>query len=283
MKRAVDRPIDWDGWLRRIGVRRVIAPFVAPEADLRRHPRHSRWSHAHCHSHPSAEILLALRGTALCSTSLGCARITPGTLVVFAAGEPHDLNYPPWSPDLDHLWLLAVPNRVFAHTVAVRAGRMHPLGPPRVLESDQTGVDLFRVLEILRSPSAPPTSHLRRMWLVGAVTSVLVHLASAPASDVRQPHRHAERMSAICRHLEETAGRNTSIAALARLAGLSPFYFVRLFKRYQGQTVHQYVNTVRRSRLRELQSQGSPMKVIAQELGFSCSASFSRWRRRQRI
>ena len=269
---------DMGNWLERIGIRRVAASCVSSEAFSRDDARHRAWSRRHGHAHSAAELLIALQGTTVSGSSNGPIRTEPGTLVVFAPGEWHDVGYPPWTPEIEHLWIRVVPNRSFAHWVAVRDGRMRSLGPSRVLESTATGVDLFRVLELLRGPMAPRSAALRRGALVAAVTTGLTCLATEALAVNPSVTRHADRLDAICRHLDETAGRGASAESLARLAGLSTFHFVRLFRRHAGQTLLGYINRARQARVRELRARGEPCKVIAEELGFSCPASFSRWR-----
>jgi len=271
---------DLESWLERVGIRRVVAPCVPGEVAPRRNARHLAWSRRHSHAHPPAELLLALGGSSLCGTAAGLVPVEPGTLLLLAPMEPHDFGYPPWAPDLDHLWIQMVPSRSFVYPAVIRRGQVRSLGPALVVESSAAGIDLFRVLDGLNGPSAPRPPAICRKTIVAAVTIMLSHLAAGgTAAAPVSAHRHAGRIEAICRHLDETAGRDASVRSLAGLARLSTFHFVRTFKQLTGQTVHDYINGARRARMRELRAGGAPFKAIAAELGFACQASFSRWRR----
>jgi AraC-like DNA-binding protein len=86
----------------------------------------------------------------------------------------------------------------------------------------------------------------------------------------------------VQRHIDAIHGREVTVQSVARLAGYSPYHFLRLFKRHAGCTVHEYVNRARRRRVGELLARGWSQKAIGADLGFSGPASFSRWWKRQR-
>jgi AraC-like DNA-binding protein len=67
-----------------------------------------------------------------------------------------------------------------------------------------------------------------------------------------------------------------TIARLARLAGLSPFHFIRAFRAAAGSTPHQYVRRRRLERARELLATTAlPITEVCDRTGFLSLGSFS--------
>ena len=97
----------------------------------------------------------------------------------------------------------------------------------------------------------------------------------APARDVVPPAATA-RVTRVVRRIERDLGEALSLAELAREARLSPYHFLRTFRRLTGLTPHQYV---RRARLREaaLRLLDGPRAVldIAGDSGFGDASNFN--------
>jgi AraC family transcriptional regulator len=81
--------------------------------------------------------------------------------------------------------------------------------------------------------------------------------------------------------LEENAAEPVGLEAVARRSGLSPFHFLRLFKRVVGVTPHQYLLRVRLRRAAKLLRRGGmPVTEVALECGFADLSNFMRTFRR---
>jgi AraC family transcriptional regulator len=81
----------------------------------------------------------------------------------------------------------------------------------------------------------------------------------------------------VVAHLDESI----EVAALARIAGRSPFHFTRVFTRSVGMTPHRYVVHLRLQRAIELVRKGqSSLAEIAARTGFADQSHLSRWVRR---
>ena len=92
---------------------------------------------------------------------------------------------------------------------------------------------------------------------------------------VGTPQPHAARVTRACRAIE-AAATPPSLEALARVAGLSPFHFHRVFKAVTGLTPRAYAAAQRERRLREQldPSRGAPRVTDAIfDAGFNSSAS----------
>jgi AraC-like DNA-binding protein len=91
-----------------------------------------------------------------------------------------------------------------------------------------------------------------------------------------------EVVDAVRRHIAESMNQKHSLGELARIAGYSRFHFARIFRTQTGQSIHDYIDTCRLSKVRDLTLRGLTLKEIAAELGFSSPNAFARWRRDQR-
>jgi AraC-like DNA-binding protein len=88
--------------------------------------------------------------------------------------------------------------------------------------------------------------------------------------------RDLSRVSDVVRSIERDAGHDLTVASLAGEAGLSPYHFLRTFRRLTGVTPHQYVL---RMRLRDaaLRLVRQPAKVldVALDAGFGDVSNFN--------
>src|SRR5262249_5346693 len=93
----------------------------------------------------------------------------------------------------------------------------------------------------------------------------------------RQPERRRDgtlpraRLLAIVEYIEEHLDASPSLEQLAAVAGLSPYYFARQFKRATGLPPHQYVIARRVERAKQLLQTGSDFSLaeVAAHAGFS--------------
>jgi len=87
---------------------------------------------------------------------------------------------------------------------------------------------------------------------------------------------HPARFGSVLRHIQENLGDDLDLSSLAKVAGLSPCYFARVFKEVTGLAPHQYLLEERIRRAEQLLSNSSArISTIAYELGFSSQAHFT--------
>lgn len=93
--------------------------------------------------------------------------------------------------------------------------------------------------------------------------------------------RDERRVTATVRRIEADPAAPLTLAKLARAAGMSPYHFLRTFRRVVGMTPHQYILRTRlmRAALRLRQSR-DPITTIAYEAGFNDLSTFNRRFRR---
>ena len=77
-------------------------------------------------------------------------------------------------------------------------------------------------------------------------------------------------------YLAEHIGAAVTLNALAQEVGLSPFYFLRAFKRATGMPPHHYANQLRLERSRAILRSGESLAGTAVMLGFVDQSHFSR-------
>jgi AraC-like DNA-binding protein len=102
----------------------------------------------------------------------------------------------------------------------------------------------------------------------------------------RAPGARVERrISDAVRRIEHEApdalSTRCSLAALAREAAMSPYYFLRVFRQVVGMTPHQYVLRMRMHRAAvRLRRSNEPVSTIAFDAGFNDLSTFNRRFRR---
>ena len=239
------------------------------------------------HAHPQREILVSLTGRDFYGLGDSLYPMQPGTVIFFDTLTPHEIGYPPFAQPQDHLWINLLPDQFIARVLNIRQGRAHVQTATSVLlDAEDVGLRITdRTVGAVLSPSLPSELRdTRLLALVAGIAATLLERGFQPAPAIPSRLADPERvMASLMEHLRETAGRGDSLESLARIAGYSPFHFLRLFRRMTGCTVHRYIDQCRRRRVRELDLRNWSQKAIAAELGFSTPQSFCRWNRRQPV
>lgn len=102
-------------------------------------------------------------------------------------------------------------------------------------------------------------------------------VAARPKRAWRASARDRRRMVEAALWLEARAQEPTELETAARVAGLSPYHFLRLFSTVLGVTPHQYlVRTRLRHAARMLADGGRPITDIALDVGFADLSNFVR-------
>jgi AraC-like DNA-binding protein len=110
---------------------------------------------------------------------------------------------------------------------------------------------------------------------IAAAIVARAHEAPVVAEAVGGSHR--ARVDAAVAQIEMTCHQPIRLADLAAHAGLSPFHFLRLFRRATGTTPHQYVVGARlRRAARLLVDTARPVTEIAYQVGFEDLSNFVR-------
>lgn len=260
---------------------RLVAAALPEEVEPVEDERHRRWMRGNTHAHAHQEILVPLAGEGRWGLAGHVYPSAPGTLFVIDGFEGHDLQYPDWSADLDHLWVSALRDHCVARLLAVRDGGASVSGVwSCLITREEAGPRLDPVHE--RAAMPPDVARLRMAGALSLLVGAVVHHGYKVEQEDERDTFQARIVQSVREHIEHTAGNGATLEHLARIAGYSTFHFLRLFKEHSGCTVHEYIDRCRLRRVREMQEQGCTQKETAAALGFSCPSAFSRWYRERR-
>jgi len=91
------------------------------------------------------------------------------------------------------------------------------------------------------------------------------------------PDKADPRILRVCAHIVQNPSLDLSVKTLASISFLSPFHFIRLFKREILETPHQFVARIRIEKAKELLSgKAHTVTDIGLLVGFESMGSFSR-------
>lgn len=84
-----------------------------------------------------------------------------------------------------------------------------------------------------------------------------------------------QRIFRTVRYLDDNAEEMPSIETLAAVAGLSPYYFIRLYRRYVGETPGATALRLRLARARRRLGRGAYVSDVARAVGYASAQAFS--------
>jgi AraC-like DNA-binding protein len=266
---------------------RLMAPFLKPEVAAVEDRRHRDWLAGNSHCVPRISVLLPLRGKTVHGFEDKVFPCEPGLVFFFSPQTKVDIGCPPWSPDVDYLWLLITANELYACFSGVRDGKVKRLQNTVCMFGADIGISMFRHLAAIGHEERDPVlAKVLRQQLVATVAwvvSKLVALGCQKPETVDAAAERRQKLEMVRSHIEHTAGSGVRLDDLAQMSGYSKFHLVRLFRKHFGKSISAYINTCRVRRVQELVRRRMPMKAISAELGFANPSNFSRWHRKHRL
>lgn len=225
--------------------------------------------------HHGVSIAAVMRGSFQYRTRQGSAMLVPGALLLGNAGACYQCGHEHAVGDrclafhmTPQCYEEAVAETAGARSVALSHASLPPL--PRL-------VPVLADAEAARDDGDTEAFDELRMRLTAAVATLLAPLSrrSAPSA------QDERRITAAVRHIETHAEHKLGIAALARVAAMSPYHFLRTFRQVTGVTPHQFILRTRlyRAALR-LRASDEQIASIAFESGFNDLSTFNRRFRR---
>lgn len=134
---------------------------------------------------------------------------------------------------------------------------------------------LHRLLEI--DEEATVSSRLEFEYLFKAALVQLYEAEEEEADADPVPYKHKQLIRRIIRHMKENLAEEPSYEELGELAGVSPRYLNRLFKRYTGWSIRDYKVKVRLDRAIQLISESSmSLSQVSEILGYTDLYFFSK-------
>ena len=250
-------------------------------AELRSHPQGVIASS----SAADTELMLLLRGRSRITREAGAIRQTrdaaPGMLWLSPAGSRENLiEISSPLPEALHVFL---PGTLFSSRTAGEDGHDGGIDGLRY-EGGFRDPLLELILRSLLVEMQAPTRYgaLLADGLASTLAARLIHKYAGPKCD-RWPARScrrgldSRRLRRVCEFIDANLGRELRVDQLAQVACLSQYHFARAFKKATGQTVHQYLTTVRLERAKELlAADESSIADIAFQCSFSSQSNFTK-------
>ncbi|HEU5171565.1 MAG TPA: AraC family transcriptional regulator [Gemmatimonadales bacterium] len=193
---------------------------------------------------------------------------SPGTVIALNPAEVHDGRA--GSPEGCRYRMLYIERGAIDHLFAAEAlptGRSLALRGP-VLHDVQLAQAVRRLHETLDRVDADAGLQLEQQARFVEVLFGVLARYGAPAPAGLRMGAEACCVARAREYLDEHLGEPVTLLDLAAAVGLSPFYFLRTFKRATGLPPHAYQNQLRLARARRLLSLGEPPARVAAGLGF---------------
>jgi AraC family transcriptional regulator len=260
------------------------APAVSPHRAL------VRVSEFHCQAHKGAKvepeqftdtsITLVRAGVFGFRGERGHQLLTPGSAMLANPGQQYEISHEHAGGDRCVIF------RIDEATLESLVGSP-PRGSSRqyfshaVLPPTSRG-EALRHLAQQCLASQGPTLALESLGLALAA-DIGARLGRAPRQDdTRDRRADRDRIHAALARIEQGASEELRLEELAGVAGLSPYHFLRVFKRETGLTPHRYLLRTRvRHALALLRDTRRPVTDIAFDVGFGDLSNFINTFRRE--
>ena len=221
------------------------------------------------HIHEEYSLVMVLRGveTHICRGKSFDARA--GELMFLNAEEAHESNSVASEYRVIHIKPRALAQIGFEVT-----GRQIEL--PHFLEPVAKDVPLFRDLLKLHLKLEENVSRLEHdSALIFGLSGLFARLNSG--ASFRSAGKEGQRVNRIQDYLKSNYAENVSLAQLASIVDLSPFYLLRIFREKVGLPPHEYQTQLRVARARQLMvERGRTISEAALEAGFFDQSHLSR-------
>lgn len=147
-----------------------------------------------------------------------------------------------------------------------------PFFPTAVIHDGEVARCL-RDLHLALTSGVPPLEREARFLQACALLVTRYAEIRAPRPAIGQERSAVQQVRC---YLDEHFAEPVSLAELARLVGLSPYYVHRVFEREVGLPPHAYLESVRIRQAQRLLAQGEPIAQVAASLGFSDQSHLTR-------
>ncbi len=216
-------------------------------------------------------IAVVLTGSFGFKSARGAVVFSPGSLLLSGAGETYECSHE--HSIGDRCLSFQYDTRFFERIAVDSTGRAQITFPIHRLPQLPSLLPLVALayLGLIRAPSVDFEEFA--LELAGRVLTTCSE--TSPSSEAATTYDE-RRIATAIRFIELHFAQPISIGGLARLVGLSPFHFLRTFRRVAGITPHQFLL---RRRLREaawlLRTSARPVLDIALDSGFGDLSNFN--------
>jgi AraC-like DNA-binding protein len=226
--------------------------------------------------HDGMCIAAVTEGTFQYRSTHGAGVFSPGAMLLgnhghcFECGHEHGLG--------DRcLAFLFAPDRLEEVVAAVPDARRREFAVPHLPPLPGLA-PLLAAAEAARDEQDGAALEELALRLAGAIVATL---AGSVRTAPRPGPRDAKRVTEALRRIEAASDEMLTLTELAREAAMSPYHFLRTFRRIVGQTPHQFVLRTRLHRAAvRLRRSDKPVSAIAFDAGFNDLSTFNRRFRR---
>ena len=208
------------------------------------------------------------------------SRIVPGSTALVRAGEaPRSVTYSACGKCM-HLYL---PDKMLQQSATEEFDSPNPVElQQRGLQDDPIIAQMGRlVAQELEAPSGGSRMMLDSVSLALTVRMLRTWSSLPERAELPTPGLAPWQEKRAIELIQTRYAENLTIADLAAVARLSPFHFIRSFKRSVGRPPHQYLTNIRMERARVLlKTTNLAITDVAFETGYQSPAHFARLFRR---
>ena len=220
-----------------------------------------------------ASIAIVLAGTFSYRGDYGRTLMTPGSLLLGNAGRCFSCGHE--HGEGDHCAAFFFEPELLER-IAADSGVRHTTFPTHRLPFMRSTAPLIaRAAAVLGEPAVLEKTAVLEEVAMGLASTVLSanHESRLPRFTARDERRVAE----VVRHMESTLERAHSLLDLSKQAGLSPFHFLRVFRKVTGVSPHQLLLRMRlHAAAHRLSRSSEAVTGIAYDVGFEDLSNFVR-------
>jgi AraC-like DNA-binding protein/mannose-6-phosphate isomerase-like protein (cupin superfamily) len=223
------------------------------------------------HSHEYFTVGLVLSGTGSLWWRGGVQTLRPDEVVVIPPGEVHTGGLGEGDAELSYL-AAHIPDEAVALCAATRgaAASLMPNGGPCVIRDARMSAQLRRLARATERQADVDAGEADESVTM-TIELLVDQLSARTVPDTAQAPRAAAPFVRRARQIIDDCYADnslTSLAALARAAGVTPFHLVREFTRATGLSPHRYLVQTRIREARVLLARGMPPSSVAAVTGF---------------
>ena len=228
-------------------------------------------TYAPAHWHGAVELLLFVRGSAVCKFSHCVIHAGPGDVCVI---NSHDIHETRCTRDARYLVVHILPGTMCRYVPNFDqlqfSLKFDPDDPVRSQALDQIRGHMEAILKL--NDTGDNEAPLEIQSRLFALTTLLVrHFSSPTNADQHKSRRNdISRLEPLLEHTRIHHDMDLTLEDAADMLGLNREYFCRLFKKNMGVSYLTYLNQVRATAVcRELENSEDPISLIAERHGFS--------------
>ena len=159
-----------------------------------------------------------------------------------------------------------------AEAVSLKRGKTPRFSSP-VIRDNALSHKLLRFMKVLEVPSL---SLEKESLLLSSLSQMVVRHARVSDNTSRYSRGEEQAVATARDYLEAFFTENVTLSTLARVAGISEFHLLRLFRDSMGLPPHAYLIQRRIDHARKLLARQVPIVEVALETGFSDQSHFTR-------